>query len=112
MRDLNLNEFASELRERLIDQGVELPKSLVRQMTKAFFEHAEKTGESSNSRFLIPNRGLTQVYPKWDEKALCLELAEGKNVLTAEYLNRIGKFQKKAARHYRKRMGLTANVEL
>ena len=111
MQDLNLNEFSASLREVLRDKGVDLPKSLVYQMTKAFFAHAEKTAAAGNKRFLIHNRSLNQVYPNWDVKKLCAELAEGKHVLTADYLIRKNKMQRQALKHYKK-MFTTAVVEI
>jgi hypothetical protein len=80
-------------------------------MTKAFFAHAEKTAAAGNKRFLIPNRSLNQVYPEWDIKTLCAELADGKNVLTVDYLIRKNKMQKPALRHYKK-MFTTSVVEI
>lgn len=80
-------------------------------MTKAFFTHAEKTAAAGNKRFLIPNRVINQVYPQWDVKKLCAELAAGEHVLTVDRLIQINKLQKGARRYYRK-MKMTADIEL
>ena len=111
MRDLKLSEFAEELRHKLSETGVNLPKALVYQMTKAFFKQAEKTAEEGKERFFIHHRALTQVYQNWDVKKLCGELAEGKDVLTADRLIQLNKMQKGARRYYRK-MSDTADVKL
>lgn len=111
MRDLHLNEFVDELRSDLREKGVDLPRTLVYQMTKAFFKHAEKTAIEGKARFIMHHRDLTQVYPEWDVKRLCAELADGDNVLTANRLIAINKMQKVTKRYYKK-MAMTASVEL
>jgi predicted transcriptional regulator len=111
MRDLNLNEFSAILRATLKAQGVDLSKSLVYQMTKAFFVHAEKTAAAGDKRFIIHRRSLTQIYPVWNVKKLCAELAVGDNVVTIDQLIREGKAQKKVLRYYKK-MNTVKEVEI
>jgi predicted transcriptional regulator len=102
MRDLSLNEFADSLREKLIDQGIELPKGVVRKMTRDFFRNVEKVAAEGKNRFMLERRPITAIYPLFDEHALCMELAEGKNVLTVDYLIRKNRLQKHVRRFYRR----------
>lgn len=111
MQDLNLSDFSNQLREKLHDEGINLPKSVVLQLTKAFFKHVEKTAEGGTDRFTLWNRDITHIYPIFDEKALCTELAEGKDVLTIERLIRRKRMQPRVFK-YLKKMGITANVNL
>lgn len=107
MRDLSLDDFSREVREKLRDKGVELPRYVVYRMTKAFFKHAEKTAKEGKERFILwQNKDIQSIYPIFDVKKLCNELADGDNVLTADYLIRINKMQKNARRYY-KRMPMT-----
>jgi len=106
VRDLQLSEFSQELRDKLRDEGIELPRHVVYRMTKAFFKHAEKTAKSGEGRFMLWQRDITAVYNRLDEVSLCNELANGERVLTADYLIRKNKMQKNARRYY-KRMPMT-----
>jgi hypothetical protein len=103
MQDLKISEFALLLKEELREQGVDLPKSLVFRMTRAFFAHAEKIAASGNKRFIIHNRDLNQVYPIWDVKSLCAELADGKDVLTIDKLVKTLKLDRTVDRYYKRK---------
>jgi len=106
VRDLQLSEFADELREKLRDKGVEVPRKVVLQMTKEFFKHAEEVAKSGDGQFKLWQRDITAIYNILDESRLCNELANGEKVLTADYLISIKKMQKNALRYY-KRMPMT-----
>lgn len=101
MRDLRLNDFSDELRDKLIEGGITLPKSLVRRMVKEFFKHAEQTAQSGKGRFMLWQRDITAIYNRLDTEKLCNELANGEDVLTVDYLLRINKMQKNAKRYYK-----------
>jgi len=111
MQDLSLSEFSNQLREKLQDEGINLPKSAVLQLTKAFFKKAEQVASHGNDRFTLWNRDLTHIYPIRDEKALCAELANGEDVLTINRLVQIRRMQPRVYKHL-KRMGMTADVDL
>ena len=103
MRDLQLNDFADSLRERLIDDGVDLPKSVVRRLTKQFFKTIEGVAEGSTDRFILWRRPITAIYPLMDVEKLCGELAEGKkNVVTVDYLLRKQKLQPRVLKFYKR----------
>jgi hypothetical protein len=106
MRDLNLDTFSREVRDKLRDKGIELPRHVVNHMVKSFFKHAEKTASLGEGRFMLWGRNLTTIYNIIDKEKLCNELAIGENVLTADHLIRINKMQRNAKRFY-KRMALT-----
>lgn len=106
MRDLQLSDFSQELREKLRDKGIELPRKVVYSMVKEFFKHAEQTAKKGEGRFALWQRDITMIYNLLDEEKLCNELANGELVLTADYLIRKKKMQKNAFRHY-KRMSMT-----
>jgi hypothetical protein len=101
VRDLQLSDFSQELRDKLRDEGIELPRSVINRMTKEFFKHAEKTVKNGEGRFMLWQRDITSIYNRLDEVSLCNELANGEKVLTADYLIRKNKMQKNARRYYK-----------
>lgn len=115
MRDLSLNNFADELYDRLQDKGSTIPRWLIRKLTKKFFTYVEKIAEEGKDRFIMYSGGgskrpISSIYPKFDVVSLCNELAMNERfVLTADYLVRKKKLQKRVARHIKKKTRLTIN---
>jgi hypothetical protein len=111
MRDLSLSEFSDQLREKLVDEGVNLPRHVVLQLTKAFFKQAEKIAATGYDRFTLWNRDITHVYPIYDINSLCAELADGKDVLTINRLISKKRMQPRVFKRLR-RTGSVVDMDL
>lgn len=87
MRDLKLRDFAKELRADLKEQGVDVPLSVVYQMSMNFFDYIEKLMIKQLGDFYIHSRDITAVYRPLDVKKLCEEFAGGHGVSIDRLIN-------------------------
>ena len=113
MQDLSVNDLADELRELLIEQGMVVPRTTVRRMTRHFFRYVEKIASKGEERISLRKRDIEYIYPRFDVKKLCDELAIGEDpkIMTVEYLHRKGKLSRPVAQ-YEKRRQLHLEEEL
>jgi hypothetical protein len=103
MQDLSVNELADEIRAALEEKNIFLPKTDVRRMTRHFFRYTEKIAQKKNVRLNLRARDISYIYPVFDVKTLCDELAIGSpGVITVDYLIRKNKLSRRVRRHIKR----------
>lgn len=107
MRDVSIDELAEEIRDVLIDQGVNISRDTARILTREFFSSVEKIIlEKPDVRFSMYNRDITHVFYPVDKKKLCDEFAAGEGV-SYDNLLRKNKLTPQARKFLKQRIGNT-----
>jgi hypothetical protein len=100
MQDLSVNELADEIRDSLLDSGIDISRTSVRRMVRHFFKYAEMIAEKEDVRLKMFGKDVCYIYPIFDVKGLCEELAIGKpGVVTVDYLHSKNKLSRRVARY-------------
>lgn len=112
MQDLGVNELADEVRSDLLAMGVNISKTDCRRLTREFFKYAENIAEKGESRLSMYGRDIACIYPVFDVKTLCNELAIGevKGLVTVDRLLYLKKLAKNVIR-YLKRVPMFREIE-
>jgi hypothetical protein len=107
MRDLTLDDLADDVREVLLQDGIEVSPATVRAITKHFINRVEKLVAAGDSKLRI-GKSISSFYPVPDTQKLCDEFATGEpGMLNYISLSKRGKLNKSAQKFIRTRMGLT-----
>lgn len=103
MQDLSVNDLADEIRDELLQQGISISRTSVRRMTRHFFRYVEMIAEKKDVRLNFQTRDISYVYPIFDVKNLCDELAAGEgDIITVDYLYRKKKLSRRVFNYVRK----------
>ena len=81
MRDVSIEDLADEIWQELAEQGCEVSRTSVRNLTRHFFSTVENLIQKEpDSRFSMYGRDITHIVYPMDKKKLCEEFAAGKGV--------------------------------
>jgi hypothetical protein len=110
MRDLTLDDLADEVREVLMEDGISVPASTIRAITKQFIKQVETRVAAGDSRLRF-GKSISAIYQIPDTKSLCDEFAAGENPRMLNYIDMLkrGTLNVPAQSFVKRRMGTTSD---